>query len=223
MSPGEHDVGGRTGRRRIDDHDPEQELRPETSESETATHYSGVSAEQPADESGTTDGTDRCAELFRDHSKHIVRYLQKLGADHATAEDLAQETFVTALLHIDELPDRPVGWLLVTARNRHRDAVRRSNVAARYVKKQSIDLEGALAPSRQRHDEDDIVENNVILAFLHHLTKQECETYLVAVLLRPTAAEGARRLGISETTYTGRLGRARKRIRALLASGQIEL
>jgi RNA polymerase sigma-70 factor (ECF subfamily) len=73
--------------------------------------------------------------LFYDDSVvPLFRYLCRLcGGDRALAEDLAQETFVTALVQFNTGGVEPVtlGWLLVVARHKFVDHFRRLEVENR--------------------------------------------------------------------------------------------
>jgi RNA polymerase sigma-70 factor (ECF subfamily) len=66
----------------------------------------------------------------------VYRYAARLaGPDRALAEDVVQEAFVALArtLRAGEVDEINVGWLLVAARNRFIDHVRRRSVASRVV------------------------------------------------------------------------------------------
>ena len=74
------------------------------------------------------DASAQLEELYRTHGPHLLRYLQRLAANQALAEDLLQETFIQALRHKKRL-DRvssPRAWLFAVARNLCMTAHRRA-------------------------------------------------------------------------------------------------
>ena len=85
-------------------------------------------SEGPAAPMGLVQGAS--AGLIRRHWASVRRYLPVLGADDASADDLAQETFVLALHKGIEDRGAPTGaWLRRAARNLLRnDARKRRNV-----------------------------------------------------------------------------------------------
>lgn len=71
------------------------------------------------------------AVLFRQESGRLVAYLTRFFGvqDLATAEDVAQETLLTAFQSWTEgLPPEPSAWLFTVAKNRARDVLRRRSV-----------------------------------------------------------------------------------------------
>ncbi|GAA0490072.1 sigma-70 family RNA polymerase sigma factor [Salinibacillus aidingensis] len=66
-------------------------------------------------------------DIYRSHMPEIFRYLLSLTRDGYWAEDLVQETFVRAYLHIEELdPPRIKPWLFKVAYHVFIDAVRKN-------------------------------------------------------------------------------------------------
>ncbi|MBQ1818261.1 MAG: RNA polymerase sigma factor [Clostridia bacterium] len=63
--------------------------------------------------------------LYEKYSREILTYLLSLGLDAASAEDLMQETFVKALLSLDESHQNARAWLYAVARNLFLDRARR--------------------------------------------------------------------------------------------------
>ena len=88
---------------------------------------SGAQGVAPAD--GTAAG-----ELIRRHWQSVRRYLRVLGAEAATAEDLAQEAFVVALQKgIEDRGAATAAWLRRTARNLFCNQLRRRSPVAMEV------------------------------------------------------------------------------------------
>jgi RNA polymerase sigma factor (sigma-70 family) len=66
------------------------------------------------------------ATLYADHQPALLIYLQRLVGDHATAEDLCQESFIKALQGWErrDATHNAVAWLYQIARNTAYDALR---------------------------------------------------------------------------------------------------
>lgn len=65
--------------------------------------------------------------VFRDEAGRLTASLVRLVGDFELAEDMVAEAVAEALVRWprDGAPDRPGAWLLVTARNRALDRIRR--------------------------------------------------------------------------------------------------
>ena len=74
--------------------------------------------------------------VFREHWGRVVATLVGVLGDIELAEDAAAEAFAIAAERWprDGQPDNPVGWLVVTARNRAIDTIRRQRVLAEKTK-----------------------------------------------------------------------------------------
>ncbi|WP_082198103.1 sigma factor [Bacillus sp. FJAT-26390] len=58
--------------------------------------------------------------------KHLQRYLIRMGASQADAEDIVQDTVYKALLYLDSIvPDKFPAWLYRVALNRYCDMSRK--------------------------------------------------------------------------------------------------
>jgi RNA polymerase sigma-70 factor (ECF subfamily) len=64
---------------------------------------------------------EACTELIRRYHGDVYRYLRRLGADRALAEDITQETYAKAWCGIRSLRDAASlrSWLLAIARNEY--------------------------------------------------------------------------------------------------------
>src|SRR3954449_6571560 len=91
-------------------------------------------------------GDDRAfEELFARYRRRITAYVYGMVSDHAKAEDIAQEVFVSALRRMRET-ERPIAfrpWMYEIAKNACIDAFRRS----RRAEEISYDAETGLAPA----------------------------------------------------------------------------
>jgi RNA polymerase sigma-70 factor (ECF subfamily) len=136
----------------------------------------------------------------------------RLTGDWDLAEECAQDAFVKAWERwpIDGVPDRPIAWLVTTARNRAFDRLRRASLEAR-KNQEAVTFasrDDAPAPS----DEDD--QLSLIFTCCHPSLSIEAR---VALTLRSvgglTTTEIARAFLTPERTMVQRLFRARRKIR----------
>jgi RNA polymerase sigma-70 factor, ECF subfamily len=76
--------------------------------------------------------TAALAGLFPDGWDFITATLTRLTSDRGLAEECAQDAFARALARwpVDGIPDKPLAWLVTTARNRALDRARRAMVEA---------------------------------------------------------------------------------------------
>ncbi len=110
--------------------------------------------------------------LFRQASGKLLAALTRILGIHnlAMAEDLVQETLVTALevWKYDRIPDNPTGWLMRCARNRAIDAIRRERVRRRFAGDvaQLLDSEWTLVPTFDRlFSEREIADDQLRMMF----------------------------------------------------------
>jgi RNA polymerase sigma-70 factor (ECF subfamily) len=152
----------------------------------------------------------------------IARVLGDKG-DRATAEDLAQETFVKAYLKLAafDTTRRLSSWLFRIAHNTAIDALRRARVTLVSVDDPAADpeIQGHLpnAPAPP-----DPVEAEALGRALEQALRSLRYEYRVAVMLRYEEGlpfeEIAQVLGVPEVTARSFVHRARKRMAELLAA-----
>lgn len=151
---------------------------------------------------------------FRDEWGRILASLVGYFGDFELAEDAAQEAFAIAAerwAH-DGPPDNPGAWLVMTARNRAIDRIRRERVLAR--KTRQLELP---EPFELTLDEPMIPDERLELIFMccHPALGTEAQ---VALTLRAlgglTTPEIARAFMVAEETMKRRLSRARTKIKA---------
>ena len=82
-------------------------------------------------------------ELYAQHFEELARFCTMLYRDAEKGSDLAQETFLRALEHAEQLaaltPQEQRAWLYRTAKNLFLDEMRRN---ARFLKRQQLLYEG---------------------------------------------------------------------------------
>jgi RNA polymerase sigma-70 factor (ECF subfamily) len=144
-------------------------------------------------------------QVFRDEWGRVLASLVGFLGDFDLAEEAAQEAFAIAAERWarDGVPDNPRGWLVVTARNRAIDRIRRQRTLAAKT----------LEPPPEQTFPDDRLR--LIFLCCHPALATEAQ---VALTLRAlgglTTAEIARAFLVPEETMKRRLSRARNKIRA---------
>src|SRR5437588_3949451 len=65
--------------------------------------------------------------IVREHAGRLAAALVRVTGDFATAEDLVQDAVLAALQRwpVEGIPERPDSWLVIVARNRGLDTLRR--------------------------------------------------------------------------------------------------
>jgi RNA polymerase sigma-70 factor, ECF subfamily len=162
--------------------------------------------------SGVVDSAE-VDRLFRHQSGKAVATLTRLFGDVGLAEEAVQDAFVAALKRWprDGVPPSPEGWIMVTARNRAIDRLRREST------RRARHAEAVMSQQPFEPDMETIADDQLRLIFLC------CHPALalhsrVALTLRLVAGlqtpEIARAFLAPEATMAQRIVRAKKKIRA---------
>jgi RNA polymerase sigma-70 factor (ECF subfamily) len=156
------------------------------------------------------------AQTFHEAYSRVLASLISTFRDFELAEDVLQDAFVRAMEHwpADGLPANPAAWLLITARNRAIDKLRRQKKWL--VEDDSFDLERL--PSTDSSDEDDMTfpdeRLKLIFTCCHPALAEEAQ---IALTLRTlgglTTEEIARAFFVPAPTMAQRLVRAQRKIR----------
>ncbi len=131
--------------------------------------------------------------------------LRQVG--HNDAEDVVSEAFLIAWRRRQVLPEPPLPWLLVTARNPIADSRRR------YARSVSGDAQAArlLALAAPDAVGDAVTRRQTLIRALGTLSTDDREALLMIAWDGLTAAQV---MGCSTATFNVRLHRARKRLEA---------
>lgn len=148
------------------------------------------------------------AQVYDAHVETVYRYVHRRCQDHSLAEDVTQDTFMTAIRSTDDPATITVGWLITVARNRLLDVLRRQT---RYQAK--LQLLGDKSP---RSDEVDIAERLRVEAALAVLPVHYRLVLALHYINGMTVQAIADELDQSLKSVEGLLTRARRELSALL-------
>ena len=155
-------------------------------------------------------GDDVFEAFFHAHEREIFGYLWRLTGDEYASYDLAQETFVRAWQHFEQLHhyEQPRAWLFRVA----------TNLASNYRRHRSVhDVATTRLSTDVRLESDPttgVVESDAVRAALHAMPVKQRGALVLRVVYGLTLAELARALGTSEAAAKMTLSRAREQFRA---------
>jgi len=148
----------------------------------------------------------RLEQLYTEHAPAVHAYARR-RTDAASAEDVVMEVFVIACRRLDQVPERPLPWLLGCARrtlaNQRRGARRAAALLERLAHAQrpaGIGVQGG----------------DAVATALARLRPGDREVLLLSAWEGLEAAEIAAVVGCSRTAAAVRLHRARRRLAAAL-------
>jgi RNA polymerase sigma factor (sigma-70 family) len=155
--------------------------------------------------------------VWRIESARLLGGLVRVVHDVGLAEDLAQETLVTALERWPEtgIPENPGAWLMATAKNRAIDQLRRKQMLDRTHEDIATD---AICRPAARPDPETAIDENVgddllrlVLVACHPVLSTEARVALTLRLLGGlTTEEIARAFLVPEATIAQRIVRAKR-------------
>lgn len=142
--------------------------------------------------------------LYRTHRPWLVGWCAAMTGDQALAEDIAQDTFLKALEHSDELEDRSTGqvraWLRTTAKRRFIDLVRRAK------NQPDPELETVYQDDHSRP---------LVAALCAQLPEEERTLFTLRYFEGYNAAELGEMFDLNPSTVRARLASARRKLKAL--------
>lgn len=162
--------------------------------------------------------TKRFIALFDTFSPRVFAYVRR-HIERGLVEDVVSETFLVAWRRTNEMPEDPLPWLLVVARNvvaNHR------RTSARH---DCIQLEKSALERLVSTDvavEDVVVARTTMLNALTSLTSTEREALLLVAWDGLSTAQAAEVTGCSRRTFAVRLHRARRRLDHAVATAGAE-
>jgi RNA polymerase sigma-70 factor, ECF subfamily len=163
----------------------------------------------------SNEGATRSAvdAVWRIESARLIGGLVRIVRDVGLAEDLAQETLVTALERWPEtgIPESPGAWLMAAAKNRAIDQLRRRKMVER--KHGAIDGTTPTAPDIEAAIDENVGDDllRLVLIACHPVLSMEARVALTLRLLGGlTNEEIARAFLVSEPTIAQRIVRAKR-------------
>ncbi|UJR85763.1 RNA polymerase sigma factor [Sandaracinus amylolyticus] len=153
--------------------------------------------------------------VWRIESPRIVGALLRITRDVALAEELAQEALLAALERWPEqgIPDNPSAWLVVTAKNRALDELRRRKMLARKHEEIGRELDERDAPDFETALDEDVGDDvlRLVLIACHPVLSTEARVALTLRLVAGlTTEEIARAFLVAEPTVAQRIVRAKR-------------
>ncbi|WP_426566233.1 RNA polymerase sigma factor [Angustibacter sp. McL0619] len=159
---------------------------------------------------------DDVESAFRAAHGSAVATLTRIFGDITLAEDAVQDAFVAAVDRWprDGVPDNPAGWIVITARNRAIDVVRRDRRGRQLTEQIATD---PLRPSAARPESELVRDDQLRLIFTccHPALGAEHQVALTLRLIAGlTVAEVADAFLVTEEAMAKRLVRAKYKIKA---------
>src|SRR5713101_6896841 len=160
--------------------------------------------------------------VWRIESARLIAGLARIVGDIGVAEDLAQDALVAAWEQWPQagVPDNPGAWLMVTAKHRAIDHLRRGKMQdrkhehlGRELEERQVSPEAALAAAIDDHVGDDLL--SLIFTACHPVLTTEARVALTLRLLGGlTTDEIARAFLVSKATIQQRIVRAKRTLAA---------
>ena len=154
----------------------------------------------------TAPPDQRTEQLVRTYYPYIVRLVQSIVHDAGEAEDIAQETFIAALLTIDNATETVnyKSWLSKIAVNKARDLLRRGKVRSRWQQLWRSQTDGRMP--------EDIAARNETVQQLWLAVESLNEKHRLPIVLRFVDAQSGsgRRMRLGEA-WSASCDRARPR------------
>lgn len=162
--------------------------------------------------------------LMRRHNQRLYRVVRGLIKDPSEVEDVMQQAYVSAFIHLDQYAERALfsTWLCRIGVNEALARVRRGHRERLHVLDLPEREEREAAPFAEARTEDpeQSVSRHQLAALLELAIDRLPEIYRLVFLLREveelSVAESAECLGVSEEVIKVRLHRARKLLREAL-------
>jgi RNA polymerase sigma-70 factor (ECF subfamily) len=156
------------------------------------------------------DDHERLTAIYDQHAHRVYAYaLRHCGRNRA--DDVLAETFAIAWRRRDQVPDDPVGWLLVTARN--------VISGARRAEHRRLRLTALLAeqPTGHHSSAGEVAQHRQeLLQALDRLSQREREALLLVAWDGLDSRQAALVAGCTQRAFRARLARARARLTAEL-------
>jgi len=155
------------------------------------------------------------AEFYDRHASSVLRYAFALSHDGDDAQDLLQETFITAWRKLDEIrsvKSSGLAWLLVTCRNHAQNLRRSKDVRVALPLDDARELSGSDSTLDRLEREEELSWVLTTLELADPIDRRIVEACIVE---GTTYGQAAEQLGISERAVAKRIQRLRSRLTGL--------
>ena len=153
-------------------------------------------------------------DLFDRHSTAVYRFAYSLTHDRTEAQEVVQETFITAwkkLADIRLAGDSMLPWLIVTARNHARNRYRSQGRRHDVLPLDEAIAHGGIDHADERHRE----ELDWVFEAVRELSPTDQQIVELCLFGGRSYKEASMQLGLSVANVTKRVERSRKRLRTL--------
>ncbi|MCO4851487.1 RNA polymerase sigma factor SigM [Bacillus vallismortis] len=155
-------------------------------------------------------------EIYQMYMNDVYRFLLSMTKDKHLAEDLLQETFMRAYIHIHSYDHSKVKpWLFQVARNAFIDYVRKHKKEVTI----SDDLIGNLFQNAVQSPAHQVEIKEVLTGYMSELPDHYREALTLYYLKELNYKEASHIMNISEANFKSVLFRARQRLKALYNRG----
>lgn len=148
------------------------------------------------------------AAMYDAHVHELYRFVHRRCSDRELAQDITQETFLTAICSIDDPESISIGWLVRVAQNRLYDVLRRQR---RYEDKLRL-----VGPAETAGHAAELVERLRVEAALNELSVDYRVVLILHYVDGLTVPALAEHLGRSVKSIEGVVTRARRALRSKL-------
>jgi RNA polymerase sigma-70 factor, ECF subfamily len=157
-------------------------------------------------------------DVFREDRSRLLAVLAARLGDLDLADEVASDAIEAALTRwpVDGVPDKPLAWLLTTARRKAVDRIRRDRTYADRLARLQVEVDRAAPPAENIGDAGDIPDERLQLFFTccHPALPAEAHTALTLRFLAGlTTPEVARAFLVPTATMAQRIVRAKRKIR----------
>jgi RNA polymerase sigma factor (sigma-70 family) len=153
---------------------------------------------------------DRFTRIYQDDYLRVLGYAVRRTSPEL-AREAVDEVFLRAWRRMSDLPDPPLPWLLVAARNVISEQRRRG------AKADALALEMAGWPDDQSDPSDVVADRDVVLQAVAGMPEVDREALMLTVWDGLGHRAAAKVAGCSVGAFAVRLHRARRRLRTELA------
>ncbi|MCY7771140.1 RNA polymerase sigma factor SigM [Bacillus haynesii] len=155
-------------------------------------------------------------EIYQMYMNDVYRFLLSMTKDKHLAEDLLQETFMRAYIHIHSYDHSKVKpWLFQVARNAFIDYVRKHKKEVTI----SDDMIGTLFQNAVQSPAHQVEIREVLTLYMNQLPDNYREALTLYYLKELNYKEASSLMNISEANFKSVLFRARQRLKALYNRG----